>query len=76
MALLALLLQLAAPALPTYGSRVLLAVVAGLIVASNSDLGATVWWHHSAAFAATSALYNVISFSLAGLVLAKFVHRP
>jgi len=75
MALLALLLQLAAPALPTYGSRVLLTIIAGLIVAANSDLGATVWWHHSAPFAATSAFYNVISFTLGGLILGKFVHR-
>lgn len=75
MALLALLLQLAAPALPTYGSRVLLAVVAGLLVAANSDLGATVWWHHSPPFAATSAIYNLISFTLGGLILAKFIPR-
>lgn len=76
MSLLALLLQLAAPALPTYGSRVLLMMVTGLVVASNSDLGATVWWLHSAPFAATNALFNLISFTIAGLILAKFVHRP
>ena len=47
----------------------------GLIVASNSDLGATVWWHHSLAFAGTNAIYNGLSFFLGGLILAKFIRR-
>jgi len=72
----ALLLQLTVPALPTYGSRVLVVVVTGLIVAANSDLGATVWWHHAPQFAGASALYNVLAFLIGGLILAKFVRRP
>ena len=75
MALMGVLLQLACPALPTYGSRVLFTAVAGLIVAANSDLGATVWWMHSAPFAAANALYNVLSFTLGGLILARFIRR-
>lgn len=75
MALLGWLLQFACPSLPTYGSRVLFATVAGLVVAANSDLGATVWWLHSAPFAAASALYNVLSFFLGGLILARFIRR-
>ena len=72
MALMAFLLRLTAPALPTYGRRVLLVVVTGLIVAANSDWGATVWWHHSAVFAGLSSLYNVLAFLIAGLILANF----
>lgn len=75
MALLGLLLQFACPSLPGYGSRVLFTTVSGLMVAANSDLGATVWWLHSAPFAAANALYNVISFTLGGLILAKFIRR-
>jgi len=75
MALMALLLRLTAPALPTYGSRVGVVAVTGLIVAANSDWGATVWWHHSAGFAGMSSLYNLLSFLIAGLILARFVRR-
>ncbi len=75
MFLTAILLSLACPALPGYGSRVLMVTLIGLIVASNSDLGATVWWHHSLAFAGTNAIYNGLSFFLGGLILAKFIRR-
>ena len=73
--LTALLLKMACPALPGYGSRVLMVTLVGLIAASNSDLGAVIWWHHSRAFAGANALYNVIAFFLGGLILAKFVRR-
>ncbi len=71
--LLALLLRKAAPALPTYGSRVRLIALTGLAAAVLIDVGDSVWWYIPIAWKVHQALYDFSAWTVAGLVLARFV---
>jgi hypothetical protein len=71
--LIGLLLLRAAPALPSYGSRVGFITMAGFVMAVFVDLGAVIWWHMPLALQLADGLYNVIAWLLAGLVMARFV---
>ena len=71
--LLALLLQRVVGALPTYFSRVQVIVLAGLSMSVFIDLGSTVWWYHSLAWAILTGVYDFFAWAIAGLVLAKYI---
>ena len=59
-------------ALPSYGSRVWLVALIGVIVALLGDLALPVWWRAPWPFFVVMAAYTAVSATLGGLVLAKF----
>jgi hypothetical protein len=52
--------------------RVKFCAALGLLVAT-CDLGAAIWWHHALGWTLAHAIYDFVTFVIAGLVLAKFV---
>jgi hypothetical protein len=73
--LIAGLLLLAGPSLPSYGTRVRFVGLAGVAVAVFTDLGAPIWWQHPWPFHLVSAVYTVTAWLVAGLVLAAFIRQ-
>jgi hypothetical protein len=73
--LLAWLVRLALPGLPTYGSRLKLVCVAALVAVLMIDMGDQVWWYIPFAWKLQQGLYNFSDLLIGGLVLAKFVDR-
>ena len=71
--LIALLLQLAAPALDSYGQRIKLVALAGLTAAILVDGGDVVWWYLPWDWKLHQAAYTFSAWLVSGLVLAKFV---
>jgi len=70
---MAVALRLAAP--PTYGARLQLVVVAGLAGSVFGNLGRPIWWHQPWDFHLMNFAYEITSWTVAGLVLARFVRR-
>lgn len=58
--------------LETWGRRVMFCAGVGLLVAI-CDLGEAIWWHHPWGWTLGTAVYDFLMFTIAGLVLAKFV---
>lgn len=52
--------------------RVKFCAMLGLLVAAG-DLGAAIWWHHAWSWTIAAAVYDLVLYTLAGLVLAQFV---
>ncbi|HYL04999.1 MAG TPA: hypothetical protein VE075_03110 [Thermoanaerobaculia bacterium] len=73
---LAALLRAAAPALPSYGGRVKLAVLAALLAVLMIDVGDAVWWYVSIAWKLQLAIYDFTALVIGGLVLARFTGPP
>lgn len=71
--LMGLVLQRALPALATYGARVGFVFLAGLAGATYGHLGAPFWWNQPLRFHGLFFVYDVVSWLLVGLVLARFV---
>jgi hypothetical protein len=71
--LIAFLLCMASPALPTYGSRVIFVAMAGLAGAFFVNMGNPIWWHHSWSWTWLVFIFDVITWLLAGLVLAAVI---
>jgi len=71
--LIAVLLKLAAPALPSYGAVLKFTALAGLTATVMIDFGDSVWWGISWAWKLHMAAYHVVSWIIAGLVLARFI---
>ncbi len=71
--LIALLLQKVSPALPSYADRVKFAALVGLAAAVMIDFGDVVWWYIPWEWKIHQAVYTVTTWTIAGLVLAKFV---
>lgn len=59
-------------AYPSYGSRVGLVALFGVLVGLLGDLGMPIWWRAPWHFFLLVAVYTAISTTLGGLVLAKF----
>ena len=72
---LALLMRMALPALPTYGRRVAFAALGGLAAALLIDIGDSVWWYIPIGWKLHQALYDATVWLVGGLVLAAFL-RP
>lgn len=72
-ALIAVLLGMAAPALKGYGHRVGFVALAGLIGSLWVHGTSVVWWYVVPDFPIRVLVYDVIAWTLVGLVLAKTV---
>jgi hypothetical protein len=72
---LALLMKMVVAQLPTYGSRVKFATIVGVVAVVFIDGGNMNWWFHSVPFTILTGAFHILSFTLAGLVIAKFI-RP
>ena len=73
--LIGMLLRMLLPSLPAWRDRVLFVALAGLAAAFWSDFTLPVWWHTPWTFFVWLAVYDIIAWTLAGAVLARFV-RP
>lgn len=73
--LLAILLRMVAPALATYGKRVLFCTMVGLIGAGLIDGAMMIWWYAPTQYALMSLFYNAMAVLLAGLVLSAFIKQ-
>lgn len=71
--LMALMLRMAAPALPAYGQRVAVVVLGAASMIVLADLGDPIWWRHTWSFAAARAIYHTIGWAIVGLILARFI---
>lgn len=71
--LLSAVMKKALPALPNYGERVMFAALLGLTAVVMVNLGDAVWWRYPWAWKLSQALYGLVSFTIAGAVLAKFI---
>lgn len=69
---LAVLLNRMTRAFDCWACRVKFCAMIGVLVAIG-DLGATVWWHHQLSWTLWQALFDFVSYLIAGLVLACFV---
>ena len=52
--------------------RVKFCALLGLLVGTG-ELGNVIWWHHSIAWTLAQSIYDFATFTIIGLVLAKFV---
>ncbi len=73
--LIAILMQMALPALDSYAKRVRFTAFTGLVAVVLINFGETVWWQLPMAWQMQLAMYNFGFFLVAGLVLAYFI-RP
>ena len=71
--MMGVLLMLAAPALPGYSERVKFVIVAGLFCALWAQPNHTIWFNRSCGVTTWYCIYDVVTWALAGLVLAYFV---
>lgn len=71
--LIALLLSIAAPALPGVGQRAAFVALAGFAAAFFIDMGAVVWWRMPLGWQLYALLHDTLAWAIAGLVLARFV---
>ena len=71
--MIALLMRLTGNALATYGDRVLFVFLAGVIVAFWTRISGVIWWGLGLPWQMYNAIYDVSSWLIAGLILAKFV---
>jgi hypothetical protein len=72
---LAAVLNRVLPALTPYRCRVGISTMIGLIVAVFGSLGNPIWWSQPWPYHLVCALYDVLAWLIAGLILAKFI-RP
>ena len=73
--LIGMLLRMLLPSLPTWRNRVLFVALVGVTVAFWSDFAWPIWWRTPWTFFAWMAVYDLVGWTLAGTVLARFV-RP
>lgn len=73
MLLMSLLMRLVGDALGSYGDRVVFVLLAGIVVAFWGRLAGVVWWSLPLPWQVWSAVYDVSTWLVAGLVLARFV---
>jgi len=68
-----LLLRRVAAALPTYGNRVMFAILAGLACTLLTDIGDIAWWTMDWQWRAYTGFYHFSAWVIVGIVLAAFV---
>lgn len=73
--LIGLLMMRLSAHLRTYRDRVVFVALVGIVVAFWADLAWPVWWRTPWSFFLGMAVYDVVAWLLAGVVLARFV-RP
>ena len=70
--LIGTLLRMMLPQLPAYGDRVLFVALIGIATAFWSDFSWPIWWRTPWTFFVWLGLYDVLAWTLAGTVLARF----
>ena len=60
----------------TYGARVGFVLLAGVATAFFVEMASVIWWRMPLVNQLVSALYDVLAWLLAGLVLARYVVAP
>lgn len=73
--ILAILLQMAIPALPTYGGRVMFCTICGVFAAVWENFTGPIWFASPWAFYVVRSIYTIIGMTIVGAILAKFVRR-
>ncbi len=73
--ILAILLQMAIPALPTYAGRVAFCAICGVFAAVWENFTGPIWFSSPWAFYVVRTVYTVIAMTIVGAILAKFVRR-
>lgn len=71
MLLLGLVLRAAAPALPTFARRAAFVFLAAVAVAVWANLGKPVWYFQPWDYHLGTAFYDIVAWTLAGLILAR-----
>lgn len=71
--LLSAAMKKALPTLPSYSERVMFAALIGLTAVVMINFGEAVWWRYPWAWKMSQGLYGLVSFTIAGAVLAKFI---
>lgn len=71
--LLGILLRRFAPAFRNYASSVKVSALIGLTGGVLLTCSDPIWWHHAWAWHLVNLLYSVLAFTVAGLVLGRFV---
>jgi len=71
--LIALVLRVVLPCLPSYGGRVTFLLLVGVAAAVASNLAKPIWWYQSWSFHTVHAIFDVTSWLVVALVLAAFV---
>lgn len=71
--LVGILLVMALPALPMYGQRVAFVTLAGIFAAYAVDSGYYNWWFFPGGFILANAIYTIIAWLLAGLIMARLI---
>jgi hypothetical protein len=72
--MIAVLLHLAMPALPTFARRAQFVLVAGLLALLVNDVGDVVWWRIDWPWKAYQAVYTFTEWAVPGLILAALMH--
>ncbi|NND72632.1 MAG: hypothetical protein HKN43_13730 [Rhodothermales bacterium] len=73
--LLAILLQMALPALPSYAGRVLFCTMCGVFAAVWENFTAPIWFLTPWSFFVVRSLYTIVGMTLIGAILAKFIKQ-
>jgi hypothetical protein len=71
--LMGILLVMALPALPMYGQRVAFVTLGGVFAAFAMTSGNVNWWYFPIGFALATAIYFIIAWFIAGLILARII---
>jgi hypothetical protein len=71
--LLAVVMKRALPALPSYRERIVFTALIGLTAVVMINFGDAVWWRYPWAWKASQSLYGLVSFTIAGAILGKFI---
>ena len=74
--LMALVLQKASAAFPTFGARLGFVVLAGAIGIPISDFGPPVWYQLPWSLWIANGIFHLTAWVLVGIVLAKLVSAP
>jgi hypothetical protein len=71
------LLMLAAPSLPSYASRVMFVASLAVFAVVMLSFADVIWFHHPMKYHLGSAVYPIVAWLLAGLVLGALIrHKP
>lgn len=71
--LVGILLVMALPGLPMYGQRVIFVTLAGVFAAFAETTGNINWWYFPVGFGVATAIYFVIAWFIAGLIMARLI---
>lgn len=71
--ILAILLQMAIPALPSYTGRVMFCMFVGVFASVWENFTAPIWFNTPWSFYVVRTIYTVIAMTMVGAILARFI---